>query len=60
MEAFAQAMVCNEEHVPFMAVKYITDKIGENSVKIWNDKLADARNALESYTNRYILPFIKL
>lgn len=60
MEAFAQAMVCNEEHVPFMAVKYITDKIGENSVKIWNDKLADARNALECYTNRYILPFIKL
>lgn len=53
-------MVCNEEHVPFMAVKYITDKIGENSVKIWNDKLADARNALECYTNRYILPFIKL
>lgn len=60
MEAFAQAMVCNEEHVPFVAVKYITDKIGENSVKVWNDKLADARNALEYYTDRYILPFIML
>lgn len=56
MEGFAQAMVCRAENVPFVSVKYITDVIGQNSVKVWNEKLADARKALGGYFRKYILP----
>ncbi len=47
MEAFAQAVVCQEFQIPFISVKYITDIIGQNSVKHWEDKLSDARKGLE-------------
>jgi adenosylhomocysteine nucleosidase len=46
MEAFAQAVVCKTLNKPFVAVKFVTDVIGENSIKHWEDKLADARKGL--------------
>lgn len=46
MEAYAQAYVCRMLGTPFFAIKYATDKIGQNSVKHWEEKLADARRAL--------------
>lgn len=46
MEAYAQAWVCRFKHIPFISVKYVTDIIGQNSVKHWEDKLADARKGL--------------
>lgn len=49
MEAFAQAFVCRSKEVPFIAVKYVTDIIGQNSVKHWEDKLADARMELGKF-----------
>lgn len=49
MEAYAQAHVCKELNVPFLSVKYITDIIGENSVKHWEDKLAEARTGLTAW-----------
>lgn len=49
MEAYAQAMVCRGKNVPFIAVKYVTDIIGRNSVKHWEDKLADARKGLSAF-----------
>lgn len=49
MEAFAQAFVCRVKNVPFIAVKYVTDIIGQNSVKHWEDKLADARKGLGEF-----------
>jgi adenosylhomocysteine nucleosidase len=52
MEAYAQAYVCREKGVPFVAVKCVTDIIGRNSVKHWEDKLADARRELTLYFNR--------
>ncbi len=58
MEGFAQAMVCKEENIPFVSVKYITDIIGQNSVKVWNEKLADARKALGDYFNKYVFPLV--
>lgn len=58
MEGFAQAMVCKEENIPFVSVKYITDIIGQNSVKVWNEKLADARNVLGDYFNKYVFPLV--
>lgn len=42
MEAFAQAVVCKEFDIPFVAIKYVTDIIGQNSVNHWEDKLEDA------------------
>ena len=49
MEAFAQAFVCRAKNVPFISVKYVTDIIGQNSVKHWEDKLADARKGLGEF-----------
>lgn len=49
MEAFAQALVCRAKEIPFIAVKYVKDIIGQNSVKHWEDKLADARRALGEF-----------
>lgn len=49
MEAYAQAMVCRAKNVPFISVKYVTDIIGQNSVKHWEDKLADARKELGKF-----------
>ncbi len=49
MEAFAQAFVCRAKNVPFIVVKYVTDIIGQNSVKHWEDKLADARKGLGEF-----------
>ena len=49
MEAYAQAFVCRAKGIPFIAVKYVTDIVGQNSVKHWEDKLADARKALGNF-----------
>lgn len=49
MEAYAQAMVYRAKEVPFISVKYVTDIIGQNSVKHWEDKLADARKGLGEF-----------
>lgn len=51
MEAYAQAFVCRSKEIPFIAVKYVTDVIGQNSVEQWENKLADARAALSYYLN---------
>ena len=60
MEAFAQAMVCGEERIPFVAVKYVTDKIGENSIKIWSEKLKEAQKALQMYVVKYMMPVLSV
>ncbi|NDW18572.1 nucleosidase [Dysgonomonas sp. 216] len=49
MEAFALAIVCKKFNLPFIAVKYVTDIIGQNSVKHWEDKLTDARGGLAQW-----------
>lgn len=49
MEAYAQAYVCRELDIPFLAVKYISDIIGSNSVELWESKLSDACEKLSSW-----------
>lgn len=49
MEAYAQAFVCKELQIPYLSVKYITDIIGKNSIKHWEDKLEDSRIALSKW-----------
>lgn len=50
MEAFAIARACRFHNIPFAAIKYVTDKIGQNSVQHWEEKLSDAKLALEHFT----------
>ncbi len=51
MESYVQAFVCQSKEIPFVSVKYVTDVIGQNSVKQWEDKLADARVGLGHFFN---------
>ncbi len=53
MEAFAIARVCKALGLPFAAVKYVTDIIGENSVKHWEEKLEEAQEGLQKYCDKY-------
>lgn len=52
MESFALARVCRQHQIPFLGVKYVTDKIGENSVKHWEEKLAEAQVGLQTYMDK--------
>lgn len=54
MESYAQALVCKEFNMPFVSVKYVTDVIGQNSVKHWEDKLADANSHLTEWLKNNI------
>lgn len=54
MEAFAEALLAHELDIDFIAVKYITDVVGQNSMEIWENKLADARQALKDYFRRML------
>ena len=49
MEAFGMAQACKKCHLPFISIKYVTDIIGQNSVKTWTDKLSDARIGLSAF-----------
>ena len=55
MESFAEADVCREMGVPFFAVKYVTDVVGQNSSEEWFAKLADARHGLTAFLNKNVL-----
>ena len=54
MEAFAEAEVCRKMGIPFVSVKYVTDVVGQNSVKDWYDKIADAREGLKEFFNENV------
>lgn len=49
MEGFPLALICAQEGIPFVAVKYVTDIVGQNSVRAWEERLADARAALSRF-----------
>lgn len=49
MEAFAEASVCTHFDLPFVAIKFVTDVIGQNSVAVWEEKLTQARAALTQF-----------
>ncbi len=53
MENFAVAAVCAREGIPLLSVKYITDRIGENSVQDWADQLHQANVSLQAYFDRW-------
>ncbi|MDP4277105.1 MAG: 5'-methylthioadenosine/S-adenosylhomocysteine nucleosidase [Bacteroidota bacterium] len=49
METFAIACACKRYNVPFLSVKYVTDIVGQNSVRSWAEKLSDACNGLAAF-----------
>ncbi len=51
MESFAVARVCQSHHIPFVGVKCVTDKIGQNSIQHWEDKLAEAQATLQHFVD---------
>lgn len=53
MESFAMAWACKQAGVPFLSVKYVTDILGQNSVKAWSEKLATARQELKDYFDKH-------
>ena len=55
MESYAEADVCREMGVPFFAVKYVTDIVGQNSSQEWFAKLADAREGLTKFFNKNVI-----
>lgn len=51
MESYAVADVCRNMEIPFIAVKYVTDVVGQNSAQEWYAKLKDAREGLTKFFN---------
>ena len=52
MEAYAGAQVCKKLNMPFLSVKYVTDIIGQNSLKHWEEKLEEAREGLAEFLGK--------
>ncbi len=57
MESFAVASVCKNHGLPFVGIKCVTDIIGQNSVKHWEEKLAEAQQILQNYINNVTISF---
>ncbi len=56
MEAYALALICQREDIPFLCLKYVSDGADDNADKDWNAALhrtAEAlRGALDAFMNR--------
>ncbi len=52
MEAYAIAQVCQSYNMPFVAIKCVSDIIGQNSVKQWEDKQAEVRRSLQHFVEQ--------
>ncbi len=55
MESFAVAKICEAHQIPFIAVKCVTDIIGQNSIQHWEEKLAEAQAILQKFMNHNTL-----
>jgi adenosylhomocysteine nucleosidase len=51
MEAYALALICQRESIPFLCLKYVSDGANDDAGKDWNEALHDTaeqlKNALE-------------
>ena len=59
MEVFAEAMVCKKMGIPLLSIKYVTDVVGQNSVALWEEKLADARAGLSAFLEKNVSFFVE-
>lgn len=51
MEAYALALICQREAIPFLCLKYISDGADEGADKDWNAALESAAEALRDVLN---------
>lgn len=47
MEAYALALICQREEIPFLCLKYISDGADSNASQDWNDALNKAAETLK-------------
>ena len=59
MENFAVATLCKQKQIPLVSVKYITDKIGENSIQDWENKLSSAKVILKDFLRKMNNKFVE-
>lgn len=52
MESFALARVCDYYDVPFVAIKIITDIIGQTSLSKWEEQLPNARRIAQQFLSQ--------
>ena len=48
MEAYALALICQREDVPFLCLKYVSDGADDAAHEDWNETLSKAAKALEA------------
>lgn len=53
MEAYALALICQREHIPFLCLKYISDGADETAHQDWNETLDQAASALRKELDKY-------
>lgn len=51
MESFALARVCERYGLPFVAIKIVTDIIGQTSISKWEEQLPEARIKAQAVLN---------
>ena len=54
MEAYALALICQRENLPFLCLKYISDGADENANMDWNETLSQAATALRRTLDEYL------
>jgi len=59
MENFAVATLCKQKQISLVSVKYITDKIGKNSIQDWENKLSSAKVILKDFLRKMNNKFVE-
>ena len=54
MEAYALALICQRENIPFLCLKYISDGADDNADSDWNAALERAADALKTELHKFI------
>jgi adenosylhomocysteine nucleosidase len=49
MESFCIAYICKKHNIPFVSVKVVSDVVGSNSVKDWQEAIRDAVEKLQAF-----------
>ena len=49
MEAYGSAQICKERGLPLLAIKYVTDVIGQNSISHWEENVKHAKKGLQDF-----------
>lgn len=59
MEAYGSAQACKLLGIPFLAIKYVTDVIGQNSISHWEENVKHAKVGLELFLKEFEVRLLK-